>query len=83
MPAKDAFASLFPGYSERDLVVMKTNVSSANYWAVANGAGIGVFPTYALALGGKMIPLDIERAGRSTFGFPIIQAVAASRGYGT
>jgi DNA-binding transcriptional LysR family regulator len=58
--AKDAFASLFPGHSERDLVVMKTNVSSANYWAVANGAGIGVFPTYALALGGKMVPLDVD-----------------------
>ena len=27
---------------------MKTNVSSANYWAVANGAGIGVFPTYGM-----------------------------------
>ena len=39
---------------------MKTNVSSANYWAVANGAGIGVFPTYACALGGKMIPLEVE-----------------------
>jgi DNA-binding transcriptional LysR family regulator len=59
-PADEATASLFPGYSERDLVVMKTNVSSANYWAVANGAGIGVFPTYALALGGKMIPLDLD-----------------------
>ena len=60
--ADDAFANLFPGYSERELVVMKTNVSSANYWAVANGAGIGVFPTYAHALGGneKMIPLDID-----------------------
>jgi len=58
--AQDAFANLFPGYSERDLVVMKTNVSSANYWAVANGAGIGVFPTYALALGGKMKPLDVD-----------------------
>jgi DNA-binding transcriptional LysR family regulator len=58
--AKEAFESLFPGYSPRDLVVMKTNVSSAHYWAVANGAGIGVFPTYACALGGKMIPLEIE-----------------------
>jgi len=58
--SKDTFTSLFPGYSERDLVVMKTNVSSANYWAVANGAGIGLFPTYAHALGGKMIPLDID-----------------------
>jgi hypothetical protein len=39
---------------------MKTNVSSANYWAVANGAGTGVFPTYACAFGGKIIPLEIE-----------------------
>ena len=58
--AKEAFESLFPGYSPRDVLVMKTNVSSAHYWAVANGAGIGVFPTYACALGGKMIPLEIE-----------------------
>jgi len=58
--AKEAFESVFPGYAQRDLVVMKTNVSSANYWAVANGAGIGVFPTYALALGGKLVPLDVD-----------------------
>jgi DNA-binding transcriptional LysR family regulator len=59
-PADETTANLLPGYSERDLVVMKTNVSSANYWAVANGAGIGVFPTYSLALGGKMVPLDLD-----------------------
>jgi DNA-binding transcriptional LysR family regulator len=58
--AKEAFESFFPGLSQRDLLVMKTNVSSANYWAVANGAGIGVFPTYACALGGKIIPLEVE-----------------------
>jgi DNA-binding transcriptional LysR family regulator len=28
--------------------------------AVANGAGIGVFSTYACALGGKIIPLEVE-----------------------
>ncbi|MDE2378222.1 LysR family transcriptional regulator [Bradyrhizobium sp.] len=58
--AKETFASFFPGVAERDLLVMKTNVSSANYWAVANGAGIGVFPSYACALGGKLIPLEVE-----------------------
>ncbi len=58
--AKEAFESVFSGYAQRDLVVMKTNVSSANYWAVANGAGIGVFPTYACALGGKIVPLDFD-----------------------
>src|ERR1700738_3086253 len=59
-PAKGTFESFFPGYSERDLLVIKTNLSSANYWAVASGAGIGIFPTYACAFGGKIIPLDIE-----------------------
>jgi hypothetical protein len=44
----------------RDLPVMKPNVGSANDRAVANSAGIGVFPTYACALGGKIIPLEIE-----------------------
>jgi hypothetical protein len=59
-PPKRLSKPCFPGRSQRDLLVMKTNVSSANYWAVANGAGIGVFPTYACALGGKIIPLQIE-----------------------
>jgi DNA-binding transcriptional LysR family regulator len=57
---KEAFEALFPGHSPRDLVGMKTNVSSANYWAVANGAGIGVFPSYACALGDKIVPLEVE-----------------------
>jgi len=60
LAAKETFESFFPGVQERDLLVMKTNVSSANYWAVANGAGIGVFPSYAIALGGKLIPLEVE-----------------------
>jgi DNA-binding transcriptional LysR family regulator len=58
--ANEVFATFFPGYDQRDLVVMRTNVSSANYWAVAHGAGIGVFPTYACALGGKIIPLEVD-----------------------
>jgi DNA-binding transcriptional LysR family regulator len=58
--ANEAFASFFPGHDPRDLVAMRTNVSSANYWAVAHGAGIGVFPTYACALGGKIIPLEVD-----------------------
>jgi len=56
----EAFAGLFPGYNQRDLVVMTTNVSSANYWAVSHGAGIGIFPTYACALGGKIVPLQVD-----------------------
>jgi DNA-binding transcriptional LysR family regulator len=58
--AKEVFESRFPGQSLHDMLVKKTNVSSANYWAVANGAGVGVFPTYACALGGNIIPLEVE-----------------------
>ena len=58
--AKEVFESWFPGQLLHDTLVMKTNVSSANYWAVANGAGVGVFPTYACALGGNIIPLEVE-----------------------
>lgn len=58
--ARAAFESWFPGYLQRDLLLMRTNSSSASYWAVANGAGIGVFPTYACALGGKIVPLEVE-----------------------
>jgi hypothetical protein len=36
--AKEAFASFFPGFSERDLLVMKTIVSTANCRAVARKA---------------------------------------------
>jgi DNA-binding transcriptional LysR family regulator len=28
---------------------------------VANGAGIGILPTYACALGGALIPLDLDQ----------------------
>jgi len=59
-PAKEMFESWFPGFSPRDLLVLKTNVSSVSYWAVAQGAGIGVFPTYACALGANLVPLEIE-----------------------
>ncbi|MBC7579460.1 MAG: LysR family transcriptional regulator [Tardiphaga sp.] len=58
--AKEIFESWFPGIPQQDLVVMRTNVSSANYWAVAKGAGIGLLPTYAFALSSKIVPLDID-----------------------
>lgn len=56
---KAAVGSVFSGSAEPDVVAVKTNVSSTNYFAVVNGAGIGVFPTYTCALGGKLIPVDL------------------------
>ena len=57
---KELFETFLPDGAERTLQVMKTNIVGAYYWAIANGTGIGVFPTYACALGGKMIPLEVE-----------------------
>jgi DNA-binding transcriptional LysR family regulator len=58
--AEEAFQEWFPGMRYEDLLVMRTNVSSANYWAVAKGAGVGILPTYASAIGARVEPLDID-----------------------
>jgi DNA-binding transcriptional LysR family regulator len=50
---------LFPGLPAVGLVALRTNVSSAHYWSIANGAGIGVLPTYAQAIGAQLVPLDL------------------------
>lgn len=41
------------------IIAVKTNTSSAHYWAVAKGAGIGFLPTYARALSRSTRPLNI------------------------
>jgi DNA-binding transcriptional LysR family regulator len=41
------------------LVVLRNNVSSAHFWSVVKGAGIGILPTYIQALGSSLVPLDI------------------------
>lgn len=50
---------LFPGVPPVGLVALRTNVSSAFYWTLAKGGGIGILPTYAKALGASLIPLDL------------------------
>jgi DNA-binding transcriptional LysR family regulator len=58
--AKEIFESWFPDASQSELLVMKTNNTTCNYWAVAKGAGIGLFPTYAYAIGAQIQPLQID-----------------------
>lgn len=53
------YDELFPGIPESGFVAIKNNVGSAHYWAIAKGAGIGMLPTYAPAIGGKVVPLDL------------------------
>lgn len=47
------------GKRAEGLVTLRTNVSSAHYWSIVNGAGIGMLPTYVYAVGAPIVPLDI------------------------
>ncbi len=52
-----AFAGFF-GLDESDLTVaLRTNASTAHLYAIEKGAGIGVLPNYAMALGAEVIPV--------------------------
>lgn len=54
------FSELFPGKSQIGFLSMINNVSSAHYWAIAKGAGIGWLPTYAAAIGARVVPVNIN-----------------------
>jgi DNA-binding transcriptional LysR family regulator len=62
--ADEIFTEWFPDVRQDELLVMRNNVSSANYWAISKGAGIGLLPTYAAALGSEVVPIDIENMHR-------------------
>jgi DNA-binding transcriptional LysR family regulator len=54
------YEQMFPGKSQIGFVSMINNVSSAHYWAIAKGAGIGWLPTYAMAIGARVIPVNVN-----------------------
>ena len=41
------------------VVAVRTNASSAHFYAIEQGIGIGVLPTYAIPLGADVVPLDL------------------------
>jgi DNA-binding transcriptional LysR family regulator len=49
----------YAGRGQLGFVAMRNNVSTAHFWSIAKGAGIGWLPTYAPMLGDPLIPLDI------------------------
>jgi len=51
---------IFSGVPEVGTIAIKANVSSAHYWFIARGAGIGMLPTYTPAIGARIVPIDIE-----------------------
>jgi DNA-binding transcriptional LysR family regulator len=53
------YERLFPGVAQPGFVAVRTNVSTAHYWTIARGAGIGMLPTYTYIMGAQALPLDI------------------------
>jgi DNA-binding transcriptional LysR family regulator len=56
---RELYDRLFPGVPASSLVSLRTNVSSAHYWSIAKGGGIGVLPTYAQWVDPHLVPLDL------------------------
>lgn len=67
LATKSNYDRLFPGIPQPGFVAIRTNVSSTHYWAIAKGAGIGWLPTYAGAIGARVLPLDIDPEMRFSF----------------
>lgn len=57
---REFYDRLWPGVPASELISLRTNVSSANYWSIAKGGGIGILPTYAQWIGAPLVPLDLD-----------------------
>jgi DNA-binding transcriptional LysR family regulator len=55
----DEYAQLFPDTPQIGVVSFRCNVSSAHYWLIARGGGIGILPTYAQAMSRRVVPIDV------------------------
>ena len=56
----EQYSRLFGDTPQVGMVAFRLNVSSAHYWVIARGGGIGMLPTYAQAIGGRVVPVDVE-----------------------
>lgn len=54
-----AWAKLLGLSTVENIVGIRTNSSSATLYAIEKGAGIGGLPTYAVALGADIVPIDV------------------------
>lgn len=48
------------GNPESGFASIRTNTSSAHFWAVAKGAGVGLLPTYIRAITRNVEPVDLD-----------------------
>jgi len=60
----EAFRALYPDIPKSAIISFVTNTSSSHYWNIAKGAGIGMLPTYANAMGAAVVPVDLDLGGK-------------------
>jgi DNA-binding transcriptional LysR family regulator len=56
---ENAYQNALSGILPSKIVALRNNISTAHFWSVARGAGIGVLPTYIQAIGADLVPLDL------------------------
>jgi DNA-binding transcriptional LysR family regulator len=61
---ENAYQKALSGILSPGLVTLRNNVSSAHFWSIVNGAGIGILPTYVKALGSNLVALDISEINK-------------------
>jgi DNA-binding transcriptional LysR family regulator len=59
---EDSYRRFFNGASPDGLVGVRNNSSTAHFWSIVKGAGIGALPTYAQGIGANLVPLDVGPA---------------------
>lgn len=57
--SSEVLPMFMPAASTAKMIAVTTNTSSAHFWAVAKGAGIGFLPTYVRAVSRSARPIDI------------------------
>jgi DNA-binding transcriptional LysR family regulator len=53
------YEKIFPGISPVGLIFLRNNLSTAHFWAVFKGIGIGILPTYVQGIGADLVPLNL------------------------
>jgi DNA-binding transcriptional LysR family regulator len=56
---EDFYHTSLPDVSPAKQVMIRNNVSSAHFYAVLGGAGIGALPSYVQAIGANLVPLHL------------------------
>jgi len=56
---ENAYQNALTGILPSKTVALRNNVSSAHFWSIARGAGIGILPTYVQAIGAGLVPLEM------------------------